>query len=208
MFSEMDYEDIIKKISKDFLNRCFVSKEEAEERKKKRLKAIEAIKKSPKCVDIKNTLDPKQAKIEIEKIVERTLDKKLWFATFNTDFYMYADTFLKTQYPNPIINKYKVTNKTLKRYFEKKLNYVNDKLNGEYTGKKGERGFLLLALKDSWDNIEMELKSTNINISENEENKIKEKLNYLFDVLPKTVDLRPLSSISNVEMTARLIHSE
>lgn len=200
MFNEMTDEDIVGKISKNFLSKCFVSKTEAEERKKKREESIKAIKASKEVTDIKQTLDKEHAKKEIEKIIEEKLDKKLWYSTYDSDFYAYADTFLKTQYPKQIICKYNITSKTIHRYMQSNSSeYKYDKINSKYTGKKNSRVFLMLALKDSWDIIEAELNNTNVNASEKEENKIKGKLDYLFDVLPKTIDFCPLSSLLQIQ---------
>lgn len=187
-FDEISEKEIIEKITNDFLNRCFVSKSEAEERQELRKKCINQIKQeNPGASD---------------DLIISKLDKRLWYSTYYDDFLKYADVFLETQYSKKLISKYQITSKTLKKYLSKADNtFKYGKLNSKYTGHDAAYGFMLLALKDTWEIVEKELQNTNVNTDANIENKISQKLDYLIESLPNTIDFRPLSHFSSASLT-------
>ena len=187
VFTGMSRDEIIKKISDDFINRCFVSREEAEERKQKRKSEIAAIKaKNSNCTD--------------EYIKEKLGDQPL-FSTPIDKFLLYAETYLNTQYSNNTLAKYNITKETIKKYiknsYKETFNYHTANLSyTEYTDRV--QAFQFLSIKKPWSELEKELRESSVNKVIDNDEKIEKQLQNLIDSLPKTIDLKPLSRFPNI----------
>lgn len=186
VFEGMDQDEIIKKISDEFITRCFVSKEEAEVRKKERHAYIDKIKKE-------NT-------DWSDELIKNRLEQQPLFSTYNSDFLEYANVYLATQYYKNEINKYNITSKTIKKYVKDnyKETFPYSTLNISYT-KYNERkkGFDKLSIKRPWVEIEKQLKETNVNNPIGTDKKIELQLSNLIEALPYTIDFRHLSIYSH-----------
>ena len=190
IFDGMDKDKIIKKMSEDFISRCFVSREEAIERKRKRKKDIATIKtENPAFTD--------------EYIKKRLGDQPL-FSTPKDKFLEYANVYLNTQYPQNILKKYDIKNETIFEYIKSTYEdiFSYEPLNLRYTGWNQDRpmGFQLLGIKSPWKEIEKELQESNVNKIIGDDEKIEKQLHNLIEILPKTIDLKPLSRFADTNI--------
>lgn len=186
MFEGMDQDEIIKKISDEFITSCFVSKEEAEIRKGERRKYINNI---------------KEENINwSSELIKNRLEQQPLFSTYESDFLEYADIYLATQYYKNEINKYNITSKTIKKYvkdnYKETFPYIT--LNLLYTKYPNrQQGFSMLSIKSPWKEIEKQLKETNVNNPIGIDKQIELQLNNLIEALPNTIDFRHLSIYSH-----------
>lgn len=186
MFEGMDQDEIIKKISDEFINCCFVSAKEAATRKKERLTHINKIKKENiNCSD---------------ELIKNLLEHQPLFSTYDSDFLEYADVYLATQYYKNEITKYKITSKTIKKYIKDNYckTFPHGTLNISYTKYEARGpGFQMLSIKSPWAEIEKQLKETNVNNTIDIDKKIELQLSNLIEALPKTINFRHLSIYSH-----------
>lgn len=190
IFDGMDKDKIIKKISEDFISQCFVSKEEAIERKRKRKKDIATIKtENPAFTD---------------EYIKKQLGDQPLFSTPKDKFLEYANVYLNTQYPQNILKKYDIKDETIFEYIKSTYEdiFSYEPLNLRYTGWNQDRpmGFQLLSIKSPWKEIEKELQESSVNKIIGDDEKIEKQLHNLIEILPKTIDLKPLSRFADTNI--------
>lgn len=199
--SAEEQQKMIEKISKEFIKRCFVSRKIAEKRATERRNEISKIRK-----DNKNVSDD---------TIREILSKKPLFSTYVGEFLIYANVYLETQYPRSLISKYNITSQTIANYIR-----TDDKLqkefpctplnirHTEYTNNPDVADkpldFDKLSLKETWNVMEVKLRATNVNTITEIDEGIQKKLHKLFEVLPKTIDFKPLSHFASANMNIRI----
>lgn len=151
-------EEFISCITSDFLERYFVSVEEAGRRKAERTKRIKDIKKQYKD-------SPNLYNILTEKLSAYPL-----FETTKNDLEIYIKTYIETQCESSLIIHFKVTEKDIYQKIISNEIYKVGEINAQYAGqdhgKKLGRGIQNLSIKELWPITKAKMEQTNINTAE------------------------------------------
>lgn len=151
-------EEYISNLTSEFLDRYFVTAEEAATRKSERRNRIIELKKQYK------------GSSDLFNILTEELSRYPLFGSPKEDLNIYIETFLSTQCKSSLVKQNNVQVEDIYQAIESTKRFKTGEVNAQYAGqeygKKLGRGFQNLSLKEIWPITKAKMEQTNVNTIE------------------------------------------